>query len=116
MGTYKWFTDEEVAGLMPDICFKLDRARELFGAAIIITSGYRDPEHNESAGGVKDSAHTTGMAVDIRCNDSELQKKLIWALCCAGFRRIGVYDRHIHADVRKDDGVSPMAFWTGESK
>ena len=109
----KYFTPEEIKGLFPDVVFKLDRARELFNAPIIITSGYRDPALNDKAGGVKDSAHTKGLAVDIRCADIDMQKRLIWALCIAGFRRIGAYDKHVHADVSTD--LPTPSFWTGIS-
>lgn len=113
MGRFKYFLEEEVVGLKDDLVFRLDRARDLFGAAIIITSGYRDPEHNDNIGGVKDSAHSSGLAVDIRCPDKEMQTKLAWALGAAGFRRIGVYNRHIHCDV---DSSKPIpAYWTGVS-
>ena len=111
MSIYKYFSDKESLGLVKDIMFKLERAREFFGAPIIITSGYRDPSKNESVGGVKDSSHTSGKAVDIRCADPEMQKKLCWALGAAGFRRIGVYSKHIHADV--DDAKPSPAFWFG---
>lgn len=114
MSFYKHFSDKESLGLTKDLMFKLERAREFFGHPIIITSGYRDPEKNESAGGVKDSAHTTGQAVDIRCHDAELKYKLAWALGCAGFRRIGVYDKHIHVDT--DSAKPSPSFWTGKSK
>lgn len=113
MSRWKFFTDEEVEGLFPDIVYKLDRARELFGAPIIITSGYRDPIKNEQAGGVKESSHESGKAVDIRCADIDMQKRLIWALCIAGFKRIGAYDKHVHADV--DDSKPTPAFWSGTS-
>lgn len=111
---WRFFSDIEAHGLTDDLMHKLDRARELFGAPIIITSGYRDPEKNESTGGVKDSEHTKGMGVDIRCVDSELQKRLIWALCVAGFHRVGVYDRHLHVGV--DSSKPSPAYWMGESK
>lgn len=109
----KFFKPEEVVGLTVDLVFKLDRARELFDAPIIITSGYRDPQKNKDAGGVKDSAHETGKAVDIRCADIDMQKRLIWALCIAGFKRIGGYDKHVHCDT--DDSKPTPAFWTGTS-
>lgn len=113
MGKWKHFTEQEVAGLLDDVVYKLDRAREYFGSAIIITSGYRNPAENALAGGVSESAHTTGQAVDIRSNDPISQKRLIWALTLAGFRRMGAYDRHVHVDV---DNTKPTpAFWTGES-
>lgn len=111
--TWQYFKDEEVKGLLDDVVYKLERARALFDAPIIITSGYRDPVRNDEVGGVKDSAHTQGKAVDIQCNDLGLQRKLIWALTIAGFRRIGAYDKHIHCDV-SDDKPTPC-FWTGVS-
>ena len=113
MDDLKFFKPEEINGLEKDLVYKLERARDLFGAPIVITSGYRDPNHNESIGGVKDSSHEHGLAVDIKCADSELQKKLIWALCIAGFRRVGVYDRHLHCDI---DNTKPTpVYWTGIS-
>ena len=114
----KYFSDEEVKGLVVDIIFKLDRARELFGAPIVITSGYRSADHNTDVGGVKDSAHELGKAVDIRCADQDMQKRLIWSLTIAGFRRIGVYSKHIHADVSGAEDSKPTpSFWVGgESK
>lgn len=114
MSFYKYFTDKESLGLTKDLMFKLERARELFNAPIIITSGYRDPAHNDNVGGVQDSSHTKGMAVDIRCHDKEMQIKLAWALGCAGFRRLGVYDKHVHVDCDLDK--TTPAYWTGVSK
>lgn len=115
MGKWQYFADEEVKGLFPDLVYKLDRARALYGAAIIITSGYRDPNQNEQVGGVQDSAHTTGKAVDIRApGDAGMREKLSWALGAAGFRRVGAYDLHFHVDVDADKPTP--AWWTGKSK
>ncbi len=112
---WKYFKEEEVEGLLPDLVFKLDRARELFGSEIVITSGYRNPSKNESAGGVKDSAHTTGKAVDIRISaDPFMRCKLAWALGRAGFDRVLFYTRHAHADVDKDK-PTPIFIDGGES-
>lgn len=111
---WKYFTDEEVKGLREDLIFKLDRAREFFGNPIIITSGYRDPYQNQVAGGVQDSAHTTGKAVDIRAPaDPEMREKLAWSLGSAGFRRVGAYTKHFHVDV--DEEKPHPAWWTGVS-
>lgn len=115
MGTWKYFNQEESAGLCDDLMFKLDRARELFGYPIIITCGYRSPEHNAEIGGVEDSAHCKGMAVDMRKPPSEEgAARLIWALVVAGFRRIEFATHHIHADT--DNSKDTPAFWVGESK
>ena len=111
---WKYFSDAEVQGLQDDLIFKLDRARELYGEPIIITSGYRSPAENDAVGGVKRSAHTEGKTVDIRCPNPLQQMRLIWALTIAGFRRVGQYSSHIHVDIElpEDNRPSP-AFWNG---
>lgn len=114
MGRWIYFSEEESKGLIDDLMFKLDRAREYFGHPIVITSGYRDPSKNDEVGGVKDSAHTTGKAVDIRIpKDQQMRDKLLWALGRAGFDRVGAYNLHAHVDVDKDKPTP--AFWSGES-
>ena len=111
---WKYFNDQEAVGLSSDLMFKLDRARELFGYPIVITCGYRSPEHNAEVGGVEDSAHTKGMAVDIRKPPSEEgAARLVWALCVAGFKRIEFASHHLHADV--DNSKQTPAFWVGIS-
>ena len=78
----------------------LDRARELAGLPFVITSGYRTPDHNESVGGVDESAHTRGYAADISIKDMDDGDvtKVIAACSIAGFRRIGKADSFIHVD------------------
>lgn len=44
----------------------LDSLREKWGKPIRITSGYRNPQINALVGGVKNSAHLTGYAVDVK--------------------------------------------------
>lgn len=109
--TWKYFKPEEVQGLSEDLVAKLEAARELFDAPIVITSGYRDPQHNVDVGGVKDSAHTRGFAVDIKCTDPFMQGKLCWALGLAGLRRVGKYPVHIHCDI--DPNLPQNVFWEG---
>lgn len=113
MGKWVYFTDEETKGLMDDVCFKLDRARELFGNPIVITCGYRTPEHNAEIGGVPGSAHTKGMAVDIKAPVDPFQReKLCWAFGAAGFKRVESAPRHMHVDT---DGSKPIpCFWQGD--
>lgn len=109
-GKWKYFKDDEVKGLSPALVEKLDLAREKLGAPIVITSGYRSPSANRKAGGVKDSAHEMGLAVDIRARDAESRATLIKALRSVGFVRIGVYDKHVHADI---DTSKPQVAWAG---
>jgi uncharacterized protein YcbK (DUF882 family) len=47
----------------------LDPLRELWGAPIIVTSGYRCPLLNKKVGGVATSYHMKGQAADIRAKN-----------------------------------------------
>jgi len=49
-----------------ELARNLEVLRAALGQPIIITSGYRTPEHNAAVGGVPNSTHTKGMAADIR--------------------------------------------------
>ena len=100
MSRFKYFTDEEMQGVIDDVGFRLDRAREFFGNPIILTCGYRSPEHNAEIGGVVNSSHTKGMAVDFKApQDAAMREKLMWALGCAGFHRVESAPKHFHVDV-----------------
>ena len=100
MSAWKYFKEEEVQGLHIPLVDMLDGARELCGFPLVITSGYRDPEKNKAVGGVPDSSHTKGLAVDLSApKDPFLREKMAWALGRAGFRRAFRYPNHVHVDV-----------------
>lgn len=47
---------------------QMEQVREILGGnPIIITSGYRNPEVNRAVGGVPNSSHAQGQAVDFHC-------------------------------------------------
>lgn len=110
MGNFRYFTDEEIKGLDLELCAMLDRARGLAGMPFEITCGPRTPEQNAAlAESVKDSAHLTGNAVDLACNDSKLRYNMVRGLLLAGFNRIGIYSAHIHAD--NSPSLPPNVIW-----
>lgn len=79
----------------------LEMLRQTINKPIIITSGYRTPEHNKKVGGAKYSYHMRGCAADIRVNGmtpKDVAKELnkIVPNNCG----IIVYDNWIHFDVR----------------
>jgi hypothetical protein len=47
----------------------LEPAREEYGRAMIISSGYRSEQLNKAVGGEKTSQHMTGCAADIVCSE-----------------------------------------------
>jgi len=114
MGNWKHFSDEEAKGLDGELMSRLDVARDLCGFPIVITSGRRTPEQNAAAGGTNESSHMSGLAVDLRAPTGQNEReKMIWALGRAGFRRMGIYDRHLHCDV--DPNKSQDVVWFGVS-
>ena len=80
--------DPKIIGLDQEFMASLDRARHAAGIPFIITSGLRSFIDNENAGGVRDSAHLTGHAADIRCRNSEQAFKIIKGALIAGLNRI----------------------------
>ena len=81
---------------------RLDRARAYAGIPFKINSGLRTHERNEAVGGNPNSSHVAGFAVDISAPTSSQKYLILQGLFFAGFRRIGVYESHIHADVDPD--------------
>jgi uncharacterized protein YcbK (DUF882 family) len=110
MGTYQYFTDEEVQGLNDFLCQMLSIARGKAGVPFIITSGLRTEAQNAGLPeAVHDSAHLTGNAVDLACADSETRYAMLKGLLQAGFNRIGIYASHLHAD--NSPTLPPNVVW-----
>lgn len=83
-------------------------ARELSMIPFIINSGYRTEKHNKKVGGVKNSSHLRGLAVDI-ASTKDNRYWLIKSLLDAGFTRIGIADTFIHVDI--DDEKNKFNIW-----
>ena len=108
----KWFRTSEFiqfSKMQPALLEKLDKARDIAGIPFHITSSYRSPEYNSIVGGVANSAHVRGYAVDIRCLDSESRFKIVYGAFCAGFPRIGIGKNFVHLDC--DPSLPSPCIW-----
>ena len=76
----------------------LDEARDLAGIPFVLNSAYRTIAHEKKQGRAGTSSHTTGCAVDIRCNSDSNRWKIVNALIDVGFKRIGIAKTFVHAD------------------
>jgi len=89
---------------------RIDAARSIADIPFRVNSGYRCAAHNEAVGGVGNSSHIAGHAVDIRCGSSMVRFKILSALIACGFRRIGIGENFIHVD--DDTSKLEDVIWT----
>jgi zinc D-Ala-D-Ala carboxypeptidase len=80
----------------------LDQLRERCGFPLTVTSGYRSPEYNSVVSNTGENGpHTTGRAVDLRCDGQQAYTILHHAFAL-GFTGIGVRQkgtsRFLHLD------------------
>ena len=106
MSRAKWFTDDELEGMTDETVQKFDKLRDILGFPLILTSGFRSPEKNQSViGAVPDSSHCKGMAGDFRVRSSHEAYAIVMAAKEVGINRIGIYvdsywnHRHLHLDI-----------------
>lgn len=111
---YRYFSDKEFKNCSPSCSIndmdkefmdKLDILREKAGIPLVITSAYRSREWDLSKGRSGNGAHTKGVAVDIRCNNSHNRFLILKAALEIGFKRIGIANTFIHVD---DDSSLPQ--------
>lgn len=88
-----------------DFIRKLDQIRAQVGFPLVITSGYRTAAHNAKVGGVPGSAHTKGLAADIRALTDAQKTAIAKAAIALGITRIGWGRTFIHLDM---DGSKPQ--------
>ena len=55
-----------------------DRAREELKGVGFVSSGLRCPQHNANVGGVSDSRHLSGKAIDLRIEGKSAKQTLVW--------------------------------------
>lgn len=84
---------------------QLQVLRDVLNIPIKINSAYRSPSHNKKIGGVRNSQHITGKAVDIvakgittnylafKINELIIKGKMLEG-------GVGIYDTFVHYDIR----------------
>lgn len=101
---YKYFSPAEVSKwkLTPELWKLLDKLRGECGFPFIITSGLRSVAQNASlSDAVGDSAHLSGLAVDLSVTDSGKRDKLLEVSFNNGITRRGIGDTFVHLDISK---------------
>jgi uncharacterized protein YcbK (DUF882 family) len=91
----------------PALLEKLQALRDSYGKGIVISSGFRCEAHNKQLGGVPQSLHLVGKAVDCMTVSGDERYVFIKKAMELGFTGIGIASRFVHLDVRSG---TPM-FW-----
>ena len=84
-----------------DFLLLLDKLRDKVQSSINILSSYRDAAYNKKIGGVSNSFHLTGRAVDISCPTSEYRALVIKEALNLGFS-VGIMNTALHLDNRSN--------------
>lgn len=114
----KYFTETEFNYCTPSCSIKdmnshfinlLDNIRERAGIPFILTCAYRSREWDLKKGRSGNSAHTKGLAVDIKYNSSADAFKIIESAMYFGIKRIGIGRTFIHLDM--DDSLPQNVIW-----
>lgn len=86
---------------VPMLAKTADRVRRHFGKAAIVSSGVRCSRHNVNVGGVPDSRHLTGRAMDFRIEGETAKQVLSYVNSLPEVRYAYDIDgRYIHMDVK----------------
>lgn len=88
----------DISQMSPAFLALLDRVREAAGIPLVLNCAYRSVAYEKKKGRSGNSAHTRGLAVDIRCNTSANRYKIIRAALECGISRIGVGKTFVHLD------------------
>ena len=120
MTDYEFFPEIDGDAMDDQFMRNLVHLRRQFGRPMPITSSYRSPEKNEAVGGVKDSAHTQGRAVDIAISGKaayDLIRLVLtgkFGFTGVGLRQHGPHNkRMIHLDDMPDSPNQPRPIlWT----
>lgn len=103
--------EENIASLVDNV---LEPARERLGKPIVVNSGFRCPVHNAAVGGVANSQHMKGEAVDITCEDNKRLAEIIEQLGkydqLIRYKRPGGSIRFIHVSWKRNGVNRKMVF------
>lgn len=98
----------------------LQQIRNELHLPIVVTSGYRSKEVNESVGGVSSSYHCKGLAADIKCSDMDKLLAVLHSHLMA-IDQLGIYYNSttqlwFHVGLAEDGKVPRTQIYTKEVK
>ena len=106
----------EPDAMSPTLARRLLRMRRIYGRPIVITGSCR-----KRKGPRRKSAHEKNRdgfweGLDLKVRGGKQRARMHDAAKKAGFRRIGVYDKHIHVDTATARRFAQDVLWPGKSR
>lgn len=96
-------SNSEAVIISENLCYILEAIRTHFGKPVVVTSGYRTPEHNAKVGGAAKSRHMLGIAADIQISGIKPDEVAAYArVLMPNYGGIGIYSTFTHIDVRTE--------------
>lgn len=100
----------------PQTLNRFDALRAQYGKPLIVTSGYRCPDHNAKVSGTgRNGPHTTGQAADFAVDRGDAHR-LLQIAATMGFTGIGVQQkgggRFIHLDTLQPHQAPRPTVWS----
>jgi zinc D-Ala-D-Ala carboxypeptidase len=88
--------------ISPKLRFLIWEFEGHFGRKVVMSSGYRDGQHNAAAGGADNSYHTKCMAADFYIPGVDKSQLIAFAMRTSSVGGLGCYPgrQFIHVDVR----------------
>jgi hypothetical protein len=101
-GTFVSSREVNALCLSPKLRFLIWEFEGHFGKKVIMSSGYRDNQHNAAAGGADNSYHTKCMAADFYIPGVDKGQLIAFAMNTGSVGGLGCYPgkQFIHVDVR----------------
>lgn len=89
----------------------IERVRNNYGRPMKINSATRCAAKNFEVGGKVDSAHLSGLAIDVHCVDARFRKRMIKAAYDAGVKGLGLAKTFLHFDLKDRPEGEPVFFY-----
>lgn len=106
-----------VNGSLKKLTEMFENIRAIWNKPIKVISAYRTPAHNLKIGGVKNSQHVQGRALDLQPPDgitiNEFYRHIFIRAHTLGIGGLGRYKTFVHVDIRP---VTRLVVWDGTGK
>ena len=101
-----------IVDLHDDMIHVINRIENILDKELVITSGYRGPNHPIERAKSSPGEHSTGLAVDVACANPSEFYMLVEAAIEVGVKRIGISRKNGFIHLGLDNSRPNPTIWT----